>query len=293
MRRPATWAADMPARSATRCACDSHRRVGRQSRRALPLQATPGVADSLHLVEARRSARSDSDWPRPARPEAFEFYGELFKSPILTPRSALASGGDMSDHIHAIRSRPCPKIPRQRQLPPPPLPSLPPARASETCLTRASGASMNPQLDAGQRKSSPIENLPRRSGRGRNSSKTQRRSDGRLPADLTLLCNCLHCGPGHVFRPSRCAQLENEQMWVYPCTTCGGRGFSSTSAPRSKWQCCQCGHFYTPRNNDYRPKTPPAHSAGKQANGWFDDGYDEGIPTSDFDDEDLRWQGRG
>src|SRR5688572_26046705 len=104
--------------------------------------------------------------------------------------------------------------------------------------------------------------------------------------DLALLCNCLHCGPeGHVFEAVEMRWLENEQMWACPCTTCGGRGFQfDIHSAEQKWQCCQCGHFYTPTNNDYRHENANCPQCGcKQANGWFDDGYDE----EDFDEENF------
>jgi hypothetical protein len=104
--------------------------------------------------------------------------------------------------------------------------------------------------------------------------------------DLTLLCNCLHCGPeGHRFEAVEMRWLDNEQMWACPCTTCGGRGFQfDIHSAEQKWQCCQCGHFYTPPNNDYRPENAHCPKCGcTNANGWFDDGYDE----SDVMDEDL------
>ena len=107
--------------------------------------------------------------------------------------------------------------------------------------------------------------------------------------DLTLLCNCLHCGPdGHVFEAVEMRWLDNEQMWACPCTTCGGRGFQfDIHSAEQKWQCADCGHFYTPKNNDYRHENAKCPKCGSTlANGWFDDGYDEEDFADDEFDED-------
>ena len=102
--------------------------------------------------------------------------------------------------------------------------------------------------------------------------------------DLTLLCNCLHCGPeGHTFEAVEMRWMPNERMWACPCTTCGGRGFSiDIHSAENKWQCARCGHFYTPENNDHHADNAKCPRCGcTDANGWFDDDYDE----SDFDDK--------
>jgi hypothetical protein len=107
--------------------------------------------------------------------------------------------------------------------------------------------------------------------------------------DLTLVCNCLHCGPdGHLFEAVEMRWMENEQMWACPCTTCGGRGFQfDIHSAEQKWQCCECGHFYTPPNNDFRPENACCPKCGcKNANGWFDDGYDESALGEEFEDPD-------
>jgi hypothetical protein len=104
--------------------------------------------------------------------------------------------------------------------------------------------------------------------------------------ELSLLCNCLHCGPeGHTFEAVEMRWLDNEQMWACPCTTCGGRGFQfDIHSAEQKWQCYQCGHFYTPANNDYRHENARCPKCGcTEASGWFDDGYDE----DDFADEEF------
>jgi hypothetical protein len=106
---------------------------------------------------------------------------------------------------------------------------------------------------------------------------------GPPPNDLTLLCNCLHCGPeGHVFEAIEMRWIANEGMWACPCTTCGGRGFAfDIHSAENKWRCDECGHFYIPANNDYRHENAKCPKCGcKQASGWFDDGYDE----EDFDE---------
>jgi hypothetical protein len=109
------------------------------------------------------------------------------------------------------------------------------------------------------------------------------------PNELTLLCNCLHCGPqGHVFEAIEMRWLENEQMWACPCTTCGGRGFSfDIHSAENKWQCDDCGHFYLPDNGDYHPENALCPKCGStSASGWFDDDYDE----ADYEDEDEEFE---
>ena len=102
--------------------------------------------------------------------------------------------------------------------------------------------------------------------------------------DLTLLCNCLHCGPeGHTFEAIEMRWMPNERMWACPCTTCGGRGFSfDIHSAENKWQCSRCGHFYLPENKDYHSDNAKCPKCGcTEADGWFDDDYDE----EDFDDQ--------
>jgi hypothetical protein len=109
-------------------------------------------------------------------------------------------------------------------------------------------------------------------------------SMGPPPDDLTLLCNCLHCGiDGHTFEAIEMRWIANERMWACPCTTCGGRGFSiDIHSAENKWQCVDCGHFYVPKDNDYHHDNAKCPKCGcEQANGWFDDDYDE----EDFEDE--------
>jgi hypothetical protein len=117
---------------------------------------------------------------------------------------------------------------------------------------------------------------------------------GPPPSDLALLCNCLHCGPeGHVFEAVEMRWMDNEQMWACPCTTCGGRGFQfDIHSAQRKWQCAQCGHFYTPKNDDYRPENAHCPQCGcKNASGWFDDGYDESeFDEENFDDDDEQFE---
>lgn len=109
---------------------------------------------------------------------------------------------------------------------------------------------------------------------------------GPPPDDLTLLCNCLHCGPeGYPFEAVEMRWIANEKMWACPCTTCGGRGFSfDIHSAENKWQCVECGHFYVPKDGDYRASNAECPKCGcTHANGWFDDEYDE----EDFDDLEL------
>lgn len=106
--------------------------------------------------------------------------------------------------------------------------------------------------------------------------------------ELTLLCNCLHCGPdGHAFEAVEMRWMANERMWACPCTTCGGRGFAiDIHSAENKWQCAQCGHFYVPENGDYRHENAKCPRCGStDASGWFDDGYDE--EDDEFEDEDF------
>jgi len=123
----------------------------------------------------------------------------------------------------------------------------------------------------------------------------------------TLLCNCLHCGPdGHTFEAIEMRWMANEQMWACPCTTCGGRGFGiDIHSAENRWQCAECGHFYTPANNNYRHDNACCPKCGSTlANGWFDSGdetYDEDDEDDDFEtdapvgagepvaDEELPW----
>jgi hypothetical protein len=104
--------------------------------------------------------------------------------------------------------------------------------------------------------------------------------------ELALLCNCLHCGPeGHVFEAVEMRWMVTERMWACPCTTCGGRGFGiDIHSAENRWQCADCGHFYIPENRDYHPENAKCPKCGcKEANGWFEDDYDE----EDFADEAL------
>jgi hypothetical protein len=106
--------------------------------------------------------------------------------------------------------------------------------------------------------------------------------------DLTLLCNCLHCGPeGHTFEAIEMRWMTTERMWACPCTTCGGRGFSfDIHSAENKWQCDNCGHFYTPANNDYRSENAKCPKCGStQASGWFDSGDDEDEYDPELDEE--------
>jgi hypothetical protein len=101
---------------------------------------------------------------------------------------------------------------------------------------------------------------------------------GPPPNDLTLLCNCLHCGPdGHTFEAIEMRWMPNEQMWACPCTTCGGRGFAfDIHSAENKWRCDECGHFYLPPNNDYHAENAKCPKCGgEQASGWFEDDYNE------------------
>jgi hypothetical protein len=96
--------------------------------------------------------------------------------------------------------------------------------------------------------------------------------------DLTLLCACLHCGEeGHRFEAVEMRWMANERMWACPCTTCGGRGFGvDIHSAEDKWQCVECGHFYLPPNGDHRSENAKCPKCGcTEANGWFDDGYEE------------------
>jgi predicted nucleic acid-binding Zn-ribbon protein len=106
--------------------------------------------------------------------------------------------------------------------------------------------------------------------------------------DPTLLCNCLHCGPdGHIFEAIEMRWMTTERMWACPCTTCGGRGFSfDIHSAEDKWQCAECGHFYTPANNDHRSENAKCPKCGSTyANGWFDDGSDEDEYDPELDEE--------
>lgn len=110
---------------------------------------------------------------------------------------------------------------------------------------------------------------------------------GPPPNDLTLVCNCLHCGPdGHLFEAIEMRWMPNEGMWACPCTTCGGRGFSfDIHSAENKWQCDGCGHFYVPENNDYHHHNARCPQCGcEQASGWFDDDYED---EEDFDDDEF------
>ena len=107
--------------------------------------------------------------------------------------------------------------------------------------------------------------------------------------DLTLLCACLHCGEeGHRFEAVEMRWMANERMWACPCTTCGGRGFGvDIHSAEDKWQCIECGHFYLPPNGDHRAENAKCPKCGcTEANGWFDDGYDEEDDEEYFDDAD-------
>ena len=106
--------------------------------------------------------------------------------------------------------------------------------------------------------------------------------------DLTLLCNCLHCGPdGHRFEAIEMRWMAGERMWACPCTTCGGRGFGiDVHSAENKWQCAECGHFYLPPDNDYHADKAKCPKCGcTQASGWFDDDYDEEALLDEFDDD--------
>ena len=106
--------------------------------------------------------------------------------------------------------------------------------------------------------------------------------------DLTLLCNCLHCGPdGHAFEAIEMRWMISERMWACPCTTCGGRGFGiDIHSAENKWQCAECGHFYTPVNNDFRSQNAKCPKCGSTcANGWFDDGTDDEEFDPELDEE--------
>jgi predicted nucleic acid-binding Zn-ribbon protein len=101
--------------------------------------------------------------------------------------------------------------------------------------------------------------------------------------ELTLLCNCLHCGPdGHTFEAIEMRWMLTERMWACPCTTCGGRGFGiDIHSAENKWRCADCGHFYVPANRDYRAENAKCPKCGStEASGWFDD------PEYDEDDDD-------
>jgi DNA-directed RNA polymerase subunit RPC12/RpoP len=103
--------------------------------------------------------------------------------------------------------------------------------------------------------------------------------------DLTLLCNCLHCGPaGHTFEAVEMRWMLTERMWACPCTTCGGRGFGiDIHSAEYKWECAECGHFYLPPNRDYRSSNARCPRCGStSANGWFDDEDDD-----EEDEDDL------
>ena len=104
--------------------------------------------------------------------------------------------------------------------------------------------------------------------------------------DLTLLCNCLHCGPdGHTFEAIEMRWIANERMWACPCTTCGGRGFGiDIHSAENKWQCDECGHFYIPENNDYHSDNAKCPKCGcESASGWIDDDYDEEAIFEEFE----------
>jgi predicted RNA-binding Zn-ribbon protein involved in translation (DUF1610 family) len=106
--------------------------------------------------------------------------------------------------------------------------------------------------------------------------------------ELTLLCNCLHCGPeGHVFEAIEMRWMLTERMWACPCTTCGGRGFGiDIHSAENKWQCAECGHFYIPANRDYRHENAKCPKCGSTyANGWFDDPEEDDEDY--FDDEET------
>ncbi|HEY7119808.1 MAG TPA: hypothetical protein VH475_24665, partial [Tepidisphaeraceae bacterium] len=96
--------------------------------------------------------------------------------------------------------------------------------------------------------------------------------------ELSLPCNCLHCGPdGHVFEAVEMRWMVTERMWACPCTTCGGRGFGiDVHSAENKWQCADCGHFYVPQNRDYHADNAKCPRCGcTEASGWFDDDYEE------------------
>lgn len=108
--------------------------------------------------------------------------------------------------------------------------------------------------------------------------------------ELTLLCNCLHCGPeGHVFEAIEMRWMLTERMWACPCTTCGGRGFGiDIHSAENKWQCADCGHFYVPANRDYRHENAKCPKCGStDANGWFDDPEEDDEDYFDDDDDAL------
>jgi hypothetical protein len=108
--------------------------------------------------------------------------------------------------------------------------------------------------------------------------------------ELTLLCNCLHCGPdGHTFEAIEMRWMLTERMWACPCTTCGGRGFGiDIHSAENKWQCADCGHFYTPANRDYRHENAKCPKCGStEASGWFDDPDDEDDDDDEFNDADT------
>ncbi len=111
---------------------------------------------------------------------------------------------------------------------------------------------------------------------------------GPPPNDLTLLCNCLHCGPdGHTFEAIEMRWMANERMWACPCTTCGGRGFNfDIHSAENKWQCDECGHFYIPANNDYHAQNAKCPKCGcESASGWIDDDYDEEAIMDELENE--------
>lgn len=112
---------------------------------------------------------------------------------------------------------------------------------------------------------------------------------GPPPNNLTLVCWCLHCGPGgHLFEAVEMRWMQNERMWACPCTTCGGRGFHFDIYPAEPiWECAECGHWYTPERFTQEFANCPK-CGSKYANGPYESDDEE---DADWDDDEALFEG--